>query len=124
VDRGTVLVMVLGAVASATASGTWVGVAPWDIGALIAAAAIMLGLALAATVWASRPLRLTDADATTLQICGSMKSLSTGLPIAGVMFPAAAVGPIAVPVIIFHQLELIAISLIARRRGNVVSTPE
>ena len=49
-----------------------------------------------------------------LLFCGSKKSLASGVPMAGVLFPAAQVGPIILPLMIFHQLQLIACAFIAR----------
>jgi sodium/bile acid cotransporter 7 len=40
---------------------------------------------------------------------------------AGVLFPAAQVGLIILPVMLFHQIQLIACAVIARRLGE---TPE
>jgi sodium/bile acid cotransporter 7 len=37
---------------------------------------------------------------------------------AGVLFPPAAVGMIILPLMIFHQVQLIACAIIARRMGE------
>jgi sodium/bile acid cotransporter 7 len=37
---------------------------------------------------------------------------------AGVLFPPAVVGMIIVPLMVFHQLQLIACAMIARRLGT------
>ena len=42
----------------------------------------------------------------------------TGVPMAGVLFPAAQVGLILLPLILFHQIQLIACAIIARRLGR------
>lgn len=39
-----------------------------------------------------------------LLFCGSKKSLASGLPMALVLFPAATVGVIMLPLMIFHQI--------------------
>jgi sodium/bile acid cotransporter 7 len=49
-----------------------------------------------------------------LQFCGSKKSLASGVPIAGVLFPASAVGPIILPLMLFHQIQLMACAMLAR----------
>jgi len=53
-----------------------------------------------------------------LQFCGSKKSLASGVPIAGVLFPASAAGPILLPVMLFHQIQLMACAWLARRYGR------
>jgi sodium/bile acid cotransporter 7 len=60
-------------------------------------------------------LKLPREDAIVLLFCGSKKSLASGVPIAGVLFPASAVGPILLPIMLFHQIQLMACALIARR---------
>lgn len=77
--------------------------------------AVMLAIALAVSWWGGRALGLTTEDRIALLMCGSQKSLATGLPMLGALFPAALAGPIAVPVIVFHQLQLIVSSVLARR---------
>lgn len=114
-DQGTILLLVLGAVASATASGTWDRVTPGVILIIIAICTGLLALVLAGTWLGGRHLRFPREDRITLLFCGSTKSMATGLPIAAVVFPAAMLGPIAVPVIIYHQIQLMVISVIARR---------
>ena len=54
-------------------------------------------------------------DAIVLQFCGSKKSLASGVPMVGVLFPAAQVGVAILPLIIFHQVQLIACAALARR---------
>ena len=53
-----------------------------------------------------------------LQFCGSKKSLASGVPMAGVLFPAAQVGIVLLPLMLFHQIQLIACAVIARRYAN------
>jgi sodium/bile acid cotransporter 7 len=47
--------------------------------------------------------------------CGSKKSLASGAPMAAALFPAAVVGPMLLPLMIFHQLQLMACAVIAQR---------
>jgi len=46
-------------------------------------------------------------------------SLASGVPMAGVLFPAAQVGLVILPLMLFHQIQLVACALIAQRlRGE------
>lgn len=115
VDRGTVLLVVFAAVAAATAAGIWERVSGGGLVALAAACVAVLAVVLAATWWGGAGLRLGVPDRITLLMCGSKKSLATGLPMASVLFPVATAATLAVPVIVFHQLQLVVCAVIARR---------
>jgi sodium/bile acid cotransporter 7 len=49
--------------------------------------------------------------------CGSKKSLVSGVPMARVLFGAADVGAVVLPVMIFHQMQLMVCAWLARRYG-------
>ena len=70
---------------------------------------------LLATWAAGRALGLDRADRVVLVFCGSKKSLASGVPMAGVLFPPAQVGLVILPLMIFHQIQLIACAVLARR---------
>lgn len=115
VDRGTILLVVLAAVTAATARGVWDSVTSWAIVALAVGCLLVLAVVLAATWWGGARLGLATPDRIALLMCGSKKSLATGLPMAGVLFPVATAATIAVPLILFHQLQLVVCAVIARR---------
>jgi sodium/bile acid cotransporter 7 len=115
VDRGTILVVVFGAVAAASWAGVWSSVSGWSIVALLVVSALVLAAMLALTWWGGAALRLSTEDRIALLMCGSKKSLATGLPMASVLFPVAVAGVVAVPVIVFHQLQLVVCAVLARR---------
>jgi len=115
VDRGTILVVVFGAVAAASSAGVWSSVSGWSIVALLVVSALVLAAMLALTWWGGAALRLSTEDRIALLMCGSKKSLATGLPMASVLFPVAVAGVVAVPVIVFHQFQLVVCAVLARR---------
>lgn len=117
-DRGTILIVVLVAVTSATATGVWSTVSPLALAAVIVLCGLLLAVVLAVSWWGGRLLGLTMADRIPLLMCGSQKSLATGLPMLAALFPAAAAGPIAVPAIVFHQIQLVVSTVIARRLAD------
>ena len=90
-------------------------VSGWSIVALLVVSAIVLAVMLAATWWGGAALGLSTEDRVALLMCGSKKSLATGLPMASVLFPVAVAGVVAVPVIVFHQLQLVVCAVLARR---------
>lgn len=114
-DQGTVILLVFSAVASATADGVWSQVSWLMLVALLGISGVLLTVMLFATWFGGSAMRLPREDRTALLMCGSKKSLATGLPMALVIFPAATAATIAVPVIIFHQLQLVVCAGLARR---------
>jgi sodium/bile acid cotransporter 7 len=53
-----------------------------------------------------------------VQFCGSKKSLASGVPMAGVLFPAAQVGAIILPLMFFHQIQLMVCAYLARKYAS------
>lgn len=118
VDRGSILLVVYTAFGAAVVEGLWSRVSPGDLGKLFLLCLLLLGLILAVTYLIARVMRLSPEDAIVLQFCGSKKSLASGVPMAGVLFPAAQVGVILLPVMLFHQIQLIACAMLARHYGE------
>jgi len=54
---------------------------------------------------------LDRGDGIVLLFCGSKKSLASGLPTALVFFPPATVRVIMLPLMIFHQIQLVVCSV-------------
>lgn len=115
VDRGSILLVVYSAFGAAVVEGLWQKVAPQSLLVLVGLCLALLGAVLALTTLLGRVMGLSRADAAVLLFCGSKKSLASGVPMAGVLFPAAQVGIVLLPVMVFHQLQLIACALIAPR---------
>ena len=115
VDRGSILLVVYTAFGAAVVEGLWSRVAGTELAIILVACVLLLGIVLTLTWGIARALGLRREDAIVLLFCGSKKSLASGVPMAGVLFPAAQVGVVLLPVMLFHQLQLIACALIARR---------
>jgi sodium/bile acid cotransporter 7 len=117
VDRTSILLVVYSAFSAAVVEGLWHRVSRAELALLALLCIAMLVIVLLFTWGLGRLLGFSREDAIVLQFCGSKKSLASGVPIAGVLFPAAAVGPIILPVMLFHQIQLMACALLARRYG-------
>lgn len=118
VDRGTIVIAVYAAVASATAANVWDGVAVWQILGLVLASGVLLAIMLAATWWGGKAIGLDRGDRIALLMCGSKKSLATGLPMGLVLFPGATAATMVVPVVVFHQLQIMVCTVIAAHLGE------
>ncbi len=115
VDRGSILLVVYGAFSAAVAGGLWARVTGLQVLALAVVCAILLALALGLTAWVSRAFGFSTEDEIAIVFCGSKKSLASGVPMASILFPAPMVGMIVLPLMIFHQLQLMACAFIAQR---------
>ena len=115
VDRGSILLVVYSAFSAAVVGGIWMRLTGIDLLELLALSAIILTLVLGVNVAVARLFRLTREDAIVLLFCGSKKSLASGVPMAGALFPTAQVGLIVLPLMIFHQLQLFVCAVLAGR---------
>lgn len=116
-DKGTILAIVFVSVVSATDAGVWDTVSLGMILGVCVLSIILVAIVLALTWWGGKFIGLNVEDRIALLMCGSKKSMATGLPMANVLFPSSVAGPIAVPLIIFHQLQLMICAWLARRLG-------
>ncbi len=125
VDRGSILLVVYTAFSAAVVQGLWTRLSAGDIALVLVLDAVVLAIALVATTLVARALRFSKADEVAIVFCGSKKSLASGVPMAGALFPAAAVGPIIVPLMLFHQMQLMVCAVMAKRyaaRPDVAET--
>jgi sodium/bile acid cotransporter 7 len=125
VDYGSILLIVYSAFSHGVVDGIWQQI---DAGDLFKVA--LVDLALLATVmtiltFASRRLGFSRTDQITIIFCGSKKSLASGLPIATLLF-SGHVGLIIIPLMVFHQIQLMVCASLARHyaaRRVTVSEP-
>jgi sodium/bile acid cotransporter 7 len=82
---------------------------------LLVVCAILLTLALTFTTLLARRLGFDKADEITIVFCGSKKSLASGVPMAQVLFAPSAVGAILLPLMLFHQMQLMVCSVLSQR---------
>ncbi|MDF0541853.1 bile acid:sodium symporter [Sphingobium sp. H39-3-25] len=115
VDRGSILLVVYTAFGAAVVEGLWSRVSAGELGLIALLCVVLLVLVLLITWGLGKLLGFSREDAIVLLFCGSKKSLASGVPMAGALFPAAQVGPIILPLMLFHQIQLIACALLARR---------
>lgn len=114
-DRGSILLVVYSAFSAAVVEGLWHKVAAADLIAISVASIVLLALVMGATALAGRWLGFSREDRIVLLFCGSKKSLVSGVPMASVLFPMAQVGLIILPLMLFHQIQLILCTWLAAR---------
>jgi len=117
-DRGSILLVVYAAFSAAVVDGLWARVSSGDLLLLAGISSAILALVLTLTRLLGKWLNFSREDIVVLQFCGSKKSLASGVPMAGVLFPPATVGSIILPLMIFHQIQLMVCAVLASRYGR------
>ena len=114
-DRLSVVFVVYVSFSEGTTTGVWGSLSAGLFLPLALCLALVLAAALTATYWGGKALGFSRADRIAVIFCGSKKSLIAVVPMANVIFPPAVASVIVLPLMIFHQMQLIACSFIARR---------
>lgn len=115
VDRGSILLIVYTAFSAASLEGLWRHVSGGELLTLLLICALMLACIMGFSSLLGRIMGFSMADRITLTFCGSKKSLASGVPIAHILFSASMVGAMVLPLMLFHQLQLIVCSILAQR---------
>ncbi|GAA3024486.1 bile acid:sodium symporter [Gordonia defluvii] len=115
VDRGSIVLVVYVAFSEGVRNGIWSQVTVWQVVGVAAVAAVLVVVMLVVTGSLPPRLGFNRADTIAIQFCGSKKSLATGLPMATVLFAGGPVGLLVLPLMIFHQIQLILCSVLATR---------
>ncbi|MBC7210988.1 MAG: bile acid:sodium symporter, partial [Pseudomonas sp.] len=62
-----------------------------------------------------RVLGFNVEDRITILFAGSKKSLATGVPMAQVLFVGGGIGAMILPLMLFHQIQLMVCAVLAQR---------
>jgi sodium/bile acid cotransporter 7 len=122
-DRGSILLVVYTAFSGAVVGGVWQRLSALDLVRLLVICLALLGAVLLVTRLAAQAFGFSKADEIAIVFCGSKKSLASGAPMAAALFPAAAAGVALIPLMIFHQVQLMACAAIAQRYAERSETP-
>jgi sodium/bile acid cotransporter 7 len=114
-DRGSIILVVYTAFSAAVMRGLWHALPLSGFAEIIISNAVLLALVLVITTFGSRLLGFKRAEEIAIVFCGSKKSAATGVPMASVLFSASTVGMIVLPLIIFHQMQLMVCAVLAKR---------
>ena len=128
VDQGSILLVVYTAFSASVIGGLWQTVPPMALLLLTVVCCALLALVLCATTWLARRFHFNREDEITIVFCGSKKSMATGVPMAQVLFTGSAIGPVLLPLIIFHQIQLMVCAVLAqhylRRQQDLAAAPQ
>ncbi|MFT7722653.1 MAG: bile acid:sodium symporter family protein [Roseateles sp.] len=114
-DQGTILLVVYAAFSAATVQGLYRHLPPATLLALLFICALLLALVMPLLTVLSRRLGFPREDEIATVFCGSKKTLASGVPMAQILFAGQAVGLLVLPLMVFHQLQLMVCAPLARR---------
>lgn len=112
-DQTSILLVVYVAFSDAVVNGIWQQVNIVTFIEICLFSLLLLAVVLLTTVYGSRLLGFNKEDEITIVFCGSKKSLANGIPMANILFPSAAIGMMVLPLMIFHQIQLMVCSILA-----------
>lgn len=115
VDRGSILLVVFAAFSESMKEHIWSTVTVLEVAAVVGVCILILAVVLGVTAAVGKRLGFSLPDRIVIIFCGSKKSLATGLPMASVLFAGQPVGLIVLPLMIFHQIQLIVCAALAQR---------
>lgn len=119
VDRATILAIVYNSFSDSIVSGLWQRHEPLLLVEIAAASVALFLVVFGVLTIPCKLLGFNREDRIAALFCGSKKSLATGVPLAGIIFGAhPALGLIIAPIMIYHFLQLVIVSVIANHYGT------
>jgi sodium/bile acid cotransporter 7 len=117
VDQGSILLVVYTAFSESVNEGLWHKLSLASLVGLGVLSCVLLAIVLGLSTWTSRRLGFLREDEITIVFCGSKKSLASGVPMAKVLFAPSLLGMVILPVMLFHQIQLMVCAVLAQRWG-------
>lgn len=108
VDRGSITMVVYAAFSDAMVNNIWKEISVWQLLGLVVFAIALVNFMLWISAAIPRLLGFNRADTIAIQFCGTKKSLASGLPMAAVIFGGSQLGLLILPLMIYHQVQLMA----------------
>ena len=113
-DKATIWLVVYTAFSNATSGGYWNELHASQLAGLVLACCILLGIMFLVTWYSSKLLGFNREDRITIVFCGSKKSLAVGAPMMMAIFGTLD-NNLLLPLMIFHQVQLMLCAHLARR---------
>jgi len=115
VDQSSILLVVYVAFSEAVGQGLWKQLPLHMLVSLIGISAVLLAIIMSLATYASHRFGFNKEDEITVVFCGSKKSLASGVPMAKVLFAGNSVGMVLLPLMLFHQLQLMVCAVLAQK---------
>ena len=118
VDQTSIYLVIYTAFSRAVVEGIWNQLPVAQLIALTIACCVLLALILVIVNVLARRLNFSIEDRITILFAGSKKSLAAGVPMAQVLFAGTSMGTLLLPLMIFHQIQLMVCAVLAKRYGR------
>ena len=112
-DQGTIWLVIYTSFSGATANGYWQMLEFHYLLGLIVVCSLFLCITFAATYYSSKWMGFSREDRITIVFCGSKKSLAVGAPMMLAIFGELD-NNLLLPLMVFHQVQLMACAQLAR----------
>ena len=112
-DQGTILMVVYSAFSGAVVAGLWHQLDLATLFYLILACSILLTIIMLLGLKVPQWLGFGRPDCISIFFCGSKKTLASGVPMAQILFIGQPLGMIVLPIMIFHQIQLMVCGIVA-----------
>lgn len=112
-DQGSILMVVYGAFSSAVVAGLWNEVSWQTLLLLVLACSIFLTVIMLLAYYLPKLFGFNRKDQIAIFFCSSKKTLASGVPMAQILFIGQPLGMIVLPIMIFHQIQLMVCGIIA-----------
>jgi sodium/bile acid cotransporter 7 len=122
VDQGSILLVVYVAFSEAVTEGLWHQVSTATLMYLLLLCCVLLAIVMLLLTYLSRVLGFNKRDEIAIVFCGSKKTLASGLPMAKILFAGQPIGMLILPLILFHQIQLMVCGIVAAhyaRRSDI-----
>lgn len=118
VDQASIYLVIYTAFSRAVVEGIWDRLPVWQLISLTIACCVLLALILLVVNFIAKRLHFNIEDRITILFAGSKKSLASGVPMAQVLFSGASMGTLLLPLMLFHQIQLMVCAVLAKRYGQ------
>lgn len=112
-DQGSILMVVYGAFSGAVVAGLWHQVSGMTLFYLTLACSVLLTIIMLLGFYIPKWLGFNIPDQRAIFFCSSKKTLASGVPMAQILFIGQPLGMIVLPIMIFHQIQLMVCGILA-----------
>lgn len=113
-DQGSILMVVYGAFSGAVVAGLWNQIGAETLLYLTIVCSVLLTVIMLLAFYIPKWLGFNVEDQRAIFFCGSKKTLASGVPMAQILFIGQPLGMIVLPIMIFHQIQLMVCGMLAQ----------